>query len=46
LLSDGGAICEKEVPPWREVGQEHRIHCHIPLEQLRELAPAVKMRNV
>jgi peptide/nickel transport system ATP-binding protein len=46
LLSDGGAICEKEVPPWREVGAEHRIHCHIPLEQLRELAPAVKMRNV
>jgi peptide/nickel transport system ATP-binding protein len=46
LLPDGGTICEQEVPPWREVGAEHRIHCHIPLEQLRELAPAVKMRNV
>jgi peptide/nickel transport system ATP-binding protein len=46
LLPDGGAICEQEVPPWREVGAEHRIHCHIPLEQLRALAPAVKMRNV
>jgi peptide/nickel transport system ATP-binding protein len=46
LLPDGGAICEHEVPPWREVGEEHRIHCHIPLKQLRELAPAVKMRNV
>jgi peptide/nickel transport system ATP-binding protein len=41
MLPDGGAICERETPPWRETGAGHRIFCHIPLEQLRELEPVL-----
>ncbi len=41
LLPDGGAICEREVPPWRDNGDGHRILCHIPLEVLREFDPVV-----
>jgi peptide/nickel transport system ATP-binding protein len=40
-LADGGAICETEAPPWLEAGREHRIFCHIPLEQLRQMEPVV-----
>lgn len=29
-----GAICEHEVPPWRDDGDGHFICCHIPLEDL------------
>jgi peptide/nickel transport system ATP-binding protein len=32
-----GAICEQEVPPWRDDGDGHYIRCHIPLEDLRVL---------
>jgi peptide/nickel transport system ATP-binding protein len=42
LLPDGGLICETEVPPWQEAGQEHRIFCHIPLAKLQSLAPVVE----
>jgi peptide/nickel transport system ATP-binding protein len=28
-----GKICEEEVPPWRELGGEHRIWCHLPLSR-------------
>lgn len=41
LLPDGGAICEHETPPWRNVADEHRIFCHIPLEELRKMEPVV-----
>ncbi|MFQ5611837.1 MAG: dipeptide ABC transporter ATP-binding protein [Anaerolineae bacterium] len=41
LLPDGGQICETEVPPWRDAGDGHRIFCHIPLGQLRELEPVI-----
>jgi peptide/nickel transport system ATP-binding protein len=41
LLPDGGRICETEAPPWREAGGGHRIFCHIPLEQLKSLAPVI-----
>jgi peptide/nickel transport system ATP-binding protein len=34
-----GPICERETPPWREVTEEHRIHCHIPLKELRTVDP-------
>jgi peptide/nickel transport system ATP-binding protein len=34
-----GHICETEPPPWREVTKEHRIQCHIPLEELRDVEP-------
>ena len=45
LLPNGGAICEQDVPPWHEVTAEHRVHCHIPLDQLRAVESAVKMRK-
>jgi peptide/nickel transport system ATP-binding protein len=43
LLPDGGKICETDVPPWHEAGEGHRIFCHIPLERLRQLGPAVEL---
>jgi peptide/nickel transport system ATP-binding protein len=41
LLPDDGKICETEVPPWREVGEGHRIFCHIPIETLRTFEPII-----
>jgi peptide/nickel transport system ATP-binding protein len=41
MLSDGGKICETEVPPLQRSTEEHRIYCHIPLEELREIEPVV-----
>lgn len=32
-----GSICETQTPPWREGRNDHRIYCHIPLEELRRL---------
>jgi len=37
MLPDGGRVCEIEAPPWRDDGNGHRIFCHIPLEQLRQM---------
>jgi peptide/nickel transport system ATP-binding protein len=37
-----GAICETQVPPWRDAGGIHRIRCHIPLAELRELQFGVR----
>ncbi len=41
LLPDGGKICETEAPPWHYNTDEHRIFCHIPLEELRQIDPVV-----
>ena len=41
LLPDGGQICENEVPPWRQVTEEHRIFCHIPIETLQTFDPVI-----
>jgi peptide/nickel transport system ATP-binding protein len=41
LLLDGGKVCQVEVPPWRYATQEHRISCHIPLEDLRKMEAVV-----
>ncbi|MDH4135660.1 MAG: ABC transporter ATP-binding protein [Anaerolineae bacterium] len=41
MLPDGGQICETEVPPWRYNTEKHRIFCHIPLEDLRQMEPVV-----
>ena len=43
-----GPICESEEPPWQKHSRDHRICCHIPLEELREiqaqvLAPAMEV---
>ncbi|MGQ9554861.1 MAG: dipeptide ABC transporter ATP-binding protein [Anaerolineae bacterium] len=34
-----GTICETEEPPELQVGPEHRIYCHIPLDELRRIEP-------
>ena len=41
LLPDGGSVCEHEIPPWRYNTEEHRIYCHIPLEELRQFDPVI-----
>jgi peptide/nickel transport system ATP-binding protein len=41
LVPDGGKMCEVEMPPWQYNTPDHRILCHIPLEELRKLAPVV-----
>lgn len=41
MLPDGGKICEEEVPPWLYNTEEHRIFCHISLEELRQIEPVV-----
>jgi peptide/nickel transport system ATP-binding protein len=41
MLPDGGVICETELPPWRYNTDEHRIFCHIPLEESRKVEPVV-----
>lgn len=40
-----GPICERETPPWREVTEEHRIHCHIPLKELRAVEPVFRIEQ-
>jgi peptide/nickel transport system ATP-binding protein len=39
-----GEICET-VPPWRDAGNGHRIFCHIPLEELRQMEAVVTLRD-
>lgn len=41
LLPDGGAICEREEPPWQYNSEDHRIFCHIPIETLRDFDPVI-----
>jgi peptide/nickel transport system ATP-binding protein len=41
MLPDGGKICETDLPPWRDVGEGHRIFCHIPTETLRTFDPVI-----
>lgn len=45
MLPDGGAICEREKPPWQQNGTGHRILCHIPIEKLMEIEPVVHQRE-
>jgi len=32
-----GDICSEKEPPWQDAGDDHRIYCHIPVEELRNL---------
>jgi peptide/nickel transport system ATP-binding protein len=41
LMPDGGKLCETDVPPWLEIGEEHRIFCHLPLETLNSFEAVV-----
>ncbi|MEA3338040.1 MAG: ABC transporter ATP-binding protein [Chloroflexota bacterium] len=37
-----GQVCVDEAPPWQQLSDGHRIHCHIPaadLEMIQQLAP-------
>jgi peptide/nickel transport system ATP-binding protein len=45
MLPDGGAVCEREKPPWQQNGSGHRILCHIPMEKLMEMEPVVHDRE-
>ncbi len=40
-----GEICETEAPPWRNAGDGHRIFCHIPLEELRQMEAVVTIEE-
>ena len=40
-----GQVCETEVPPWQEAGGEHRIFCHIPLEELCQMEAVVTTKD-
>jgi peptide/nickel transport system ATP-binding protein len=37
-----GSVCEQEIPPWRELSDEHHIFCHISLEDLRAMEPIIR----
>ncbi len=45
MLPDGGQICETETPPWRYNTEDHRIFCHIPLEELRRIDAVVTTKG-
>ena len=34
-----GPVCDETVPPARDAGAGHLIHCHIPLDALSRVAP-------
>ncbi len=36
-----GAICETEEPPMADVGDDHLMRCHIPIDELRRLQASV-----
>ena len=38
-----GKICEDERPPVIEISAEHRIACHIPLEELAKAEPVIQV---
>ena len=38
MLAGRDSICEIETPPWQVEG-EHRILCHIPLQDLKKMEP-------
>jgi peptide/nickel transport system ATP-binding protein len=42
LLPDNGAICEQEIPPWREFTDGHRIFCHLSTDMLQSLEPVIQ----
>ncbi|MBI5959112.1 MAG: ABC transporter ATP-binding protein [Chloroflexi bacterium] len=45
MLPDGGAICEREDPPAQFDTDQHRIYCHIPLEELRKMEAVVTIEK-
>jgi len=45
MLPDAGRICAEAAPPMQDNGQGHRIYCHIPLEQLRQMEAVVTVKG-
>ena len=39
-----GPICDEVAPPWRATSDTHMLRCHIPLEDLSELAATSTVR--
>jgi peptide/nickel transport system ATP-binding protein len=31
-------LCDKETPPWQDLGDGHRIRCHVPVAELSAAA--------
>ncbi|THH39188.1 ABC transporter ATP-binding protein [Aliishimia ponticola] len=38
-----GGLCEKEVPPVRQLGGGHQIKCHLPDAELNAMTPVIKV---
>jgi peptide/nickel transport system ATP-binding protein len=38
-----GGLCEREVPPVRDLGDGHQVKCHLPDEVLAGMEPVIKM---
>ena len=38
-----GNLCETEVPPLKDVGEGHRIKCHLPDATLRAMEPVIQI---
>ena len=38
-----GGLCEKEVPPIRELGEGHQLKCHLSQELLESMEPVIKI---
>ncbi len=45
LLPDGGKICEEQLPPWRDMGDGHKIFCHIDEQTLRSFEPVITVKE-
>jgi peptide/nickel transport system ATP-binding protein len=42
LAPEEGVICAREIPPWQDAGNGHRIFCHIPVATLRQFEPVIE----
>ncbi|SLN70336.1 dipeptide ABC transporter ATP-binding protein [Oceanibacterium hippocampi] len=40
-----GAICENERPPVHDVSDQHKIACHIPLDELKAVEPVFRLAS-
>ena len=38
-----GGLCEREVPPVRELAEGHQVKCHLSDEKLAEMEPVIKI---
>jgi peptide/nickel transport system ATP-binding protein len=36
-----GGLCEKELPPLRDMGAGHQIRCHLPAEEFKAMTPII-----